>query len=148
MGARRSGREAALQMLFAMDSAKTSASQVRADFWRTFEADPDGRAYADALVDGVAEAIGELDEHITKASANWRLERMTRVDRNLLRLGAYEILHRRDVPVAVVLDEAVELAKRFGEEDSPAFVNGVLDAIRRRLQGGSPDAGPVRGRNV
>jgi len=129
MGARRSGREAALQMLFAMDAAGTSASQVRADFWRTFESDAEGRAYADALVDGVDEVRAELDERITKASANWRLERMTRVDRNLLRLGAYEILHRRDVPVAVVLDEAVELAKAFGTEASPTFVNGVLAAV-------------------
>jgi N utilization substance protein B len=129
MGARRSGREAALQMLFAMDAAGTSAAQVRADFWRTFEADPEGRAYADALVDGVDEARAELDERIAKASTNWRLERMTRVDRNLLRLGAFEILHRRDVPVAVVLDEAVELARAFGTEASPTFVNGVLAAV-------------------
>jgi N utilization substance protein B len=129
MGARRSGREAALQMLFAMDAAGTSAAQVRADFWRTFEADPEGRAYADALVDGVDEARAELDERIAKASTNWRLDRMTRVDRNLLRLGAFEILHRRDVPVAVILDEAVELAKAFGTEASPTFVNGVLAAV-------------------
>jgi N utilization substance protein B len=129
MGARRSGREAALQMLFAMDAAGTSASQVRADFWRTFESDAEGRAYADALVDGVDEVRADLDERIGKASANWRLERMTRIDRNLLRLGAYEILHRRDVPVAVVIDEAVELAKAFGTEASPTFVNGVLAAV-------------------
>jgi transcription antitermination protein NusB len=129
MGARRSGREAALQMLFQLEASSVSADKAVELFWRTFEADPEGRAYADACVRGVAENLPKIDERITTASKNWRLERMSRVDRNLLRLGTYELMFREDVPRAVILDEAVELAKSFGTDESPSFVNGVLDRI-------------------
>lgn len=75
----------------------------------------------------------EIDELIVQSAKNWRLERMTRIDRNLLRLGVYELAHRKDVPRAVVIDEAVELAKAFGNENSAPFVNGILDAIADKL---------------
>ena len=129
MGARRSGREAALQMLFALEASGATAEETIALFWRNFEGDPEGREYADAIVRGVDAARADLDARITTKSKNWRLERMTRLDRNLLRLGTWELLHSSEVPLAVVLDEAVELAKEFGSEESPAFVNGVLAAI-------------------
>ncbi len=129
MGARHSGREAALQMLFQLEASGVSPDQAIELFWRTFEADPEGRSYADALLRGVAENLRMIDERVSGASKNWRLERMSRVDRNLLRLGTYELLFRADVPRAVILDEAVELAKSFGTEESPSFVNGVLDRI-------------------
>jgi N utilization substance protein B len=129
MGARRSGREAALQMLFQLEASSVSPDQAIELFWRTFEADPEGRSYADALLRGVAEHVRVIDERVAGASKNWRLERMSRVDRNLLRLGTYELMFRADVPRAVILDEAVELAKAFGTEESPSFVNGVLDRI-------------------
>lgn len=129
MGARRSGREAGLQMLFQLEASSVMPDQAIELFWRTFEADPEGRSYADAIVRGVAESLAKLDERIAGASKNWRLERMSRVDRNLLRLGTWELMFRADVPRAVVLDEAVELAKAFGSEESPSFVNGVLDRI-------------------
>ena len=130
MGARRSGREAALQMLFQIEASEVTPDQAIDLFWRTFdEADPEGRAYADALVRGVNEHMATIDERIVAASKNWRLSRMSRVDRNLLRLGTYELMFRPDVPRPVILDEAVELAKSFGSEESPRFVNGVLDKI-------------------
>lgn len=129
MGARHSGREAALQMLFQLEASGVSPDQAIELFWRTFEADPEGRSYADALLRGVAENLRMIDERVSGASKNWRLERMSRVDRNLLRLGTYELMFRADVPRAVILDEAVELAKSFGTEESPSFVNGVLDRI-------------------
>jgi N utilization substance protein B len=131
MGARHSGREAALQMLFQIELSGASAEDAIDLFWRSFdaEADPDGRQYADEAVRGVAAAREDLDRQIGQASANWRIERMARVDRNVLRLGAWEIVHRRDIPRAVILDEAVELAKSFGTDDSSAFVNGVLNRI-------------------
>ena len=131
MGARHSGREAALQMLFQMEASGASPDEAIELFWRAFggDADPESREYADACVRGVAGAREEFDAHITKASTNWRIERMTRVDRNVLRLGAWELAHRKDVPRAVILDEAVELAKSYGNDDSGAFVNGVLDAV-------------------
>jgi len=133
MGARRSGREAALQMIFQLEASGASASSVIELFWRSFEADPEGRPYADALVRGVADHLPAIDAKITSASQNWRLERMGRVDRNLLRLGTYELMEKRDVPRAVVIDEAIELAKAYGTEDSSGFVNGVLDRIATDL---------------
>lgn len=129
MGARHSGREAALQMLFQMEASGVSSEAAVALFWRSFEAEPEGRDYSDAAVRGVGDTLEEVDAIITKASAHWRLERMARVDRNVLRLGTWELVNRRDVPRAVILDEAVELAKQFGTEESSAFVNGVLNRI-------------------
>jgi transcription antitermination protein NusB len=133
MGARSSGREAALQMLFALEAGSAPAERVIANYWRETPGDPEGRAYADEAVRGVADELGAVDEAIKKASTNWRIERMARVDRNVLRLGAWELLQKGDVPRAVILDEAVELAKRFGSEESGAFVNGVLDRIASDL---------------
>jgi N utilization substance protein B len=133
MGARRSGREAALQMLFQLEASGASADLVIDLFWRFFEADPEGRRYADEIVRGVAESLPDIDKRLTGASTNWRIERMARVDRNLLRLGTWELMFRHDIPRAVVLDEAVELAKSFGTDESSAFVNGVLDRIANDL---------------
>jgi N utilization substance protein B len=133
VGARHSGREAALQMFFQMEATNAPAEQVIELFWRSFDPDPEGRDYADAAVRGIATAREAVDAELVKASANWRLERMTRVDRNILRLGAWELLHRPDVPRAVVLDEAVELAKSYGTDDSSAFVNGVLNRVAENL---------------
>ena len=133
MGARTTGREAALQMIFALEANGGSAERVITSYWRESPGDPEGREYADLLVRGVASDLGAVDEAITKASTNWRLMRMARVDRNVLRLGAWELSHSQAVPRAVILDEAVELAKRFGSEESSAFVNGVLDRIAANL---------------
>jgi len=133
MGARRSGREAALQMLFAMEALAASPDEVIANFWKSFEADPEGKAYADEVVRGVAEHREEIDKVLASASENWRVERMTRLDRNLLRLGTFELMKRADVPSPVILDEAVELAKQFGTDESSAFVNGVLNRVAHDL---------------
>jgi len=133
MGARTTGREAALQMLFALEAGGGSAERAISNYWRLTPGDPEGREYADKLVRGVAENLADVDETIRKASVNWRVERMARVDRNVLRLGAWELSRSSDVPRAVILDEAVELAKRFGSEHSGSFVNGVLDRIAEDL---------------
>jgi len=129
MGARSSGREAALQMLFSIEATDTAPDRVMFDFWREFPGDAEGRAYAETLVSGVSVERTALDASIARASEHWRLERMNRVDRNVLRIATWELLHRPDVPRAVILDEAVELAKRFGTEDSGGFVNGVLSRV-------------------
>ena len=135
MGARHSGREAALQMLFQIEVSGATADGAIDLFWRNFldGADPEGRDYADAIVRGVEAKRDELDARITEASTHWRLERMARVDRNVLRLGTWELAYRSDVPRAVILDEAVELAKAFGTDESSAFVNGVLNRIAETL---------------
>jgi N utilization substance protein B len=126
-------------MLFQMEASGADAEKAIALFWRNFEADPEGRIYAEEAVRGVEARMAELDAKISAASSNWRIERMTRVDRNLLRLGAWELVHRSDVPRAVVLDEAVELAKAYGTDESSAFVNGVLNEVAERIGRKDPE---------
>jgi len=134
MGARSHGREAALQMLYALDIVHRDGGDVDverlvSDYWAEVPGDVQGRDFADQLVCAVANELSAIDELIRAASKHWRLERMARVDRNVLRLGTYELKASADVPRAVVIDQAVELAKRFGAEGSTVFVNGVLDRI-------------------
>lgn len=97
------------------------------------------RAYSREVVAGVWENKAALDRLIRRASKNWRVERMSRVDRNILRIAIYEVVHREDVPPKVSIDEAVELGKRYGTEESGAFINGILDHIYNELKAGEVD---------
>jgi N utilization substance protein B len=131
-GSRRTGRAYALQLLYARDGdPATDVAGVAASWAEDFELeiDPTAQAFARDLVAAAGEHAARVDQLITGASKNWRIDRMSRVDRNILRLGACELVAFRDVPVKVVINEAVELAKRFGTAESSAFVNGVLDRI-------------------
>jgi N utilization substance protein B len=139
-GTRRRAREAALKILFQMDLAGLPAEEAIAAYWDCFDLEAEGDEYAGVLVRGVAERLADIDEAIRKASTRWRIDRMALVDRNVLRIGAYELLYLADIPTRVVLDEAIELGKRFGSEDSGAFVNGVLDRLAHDARG-EPDAG-------
>jgi N utilization substance protein B len=131
---RTKARERAVQALYQLDVSASDLDEALARFWRSFEpVEREVREMAEALVRGVAAHRREIDEAIEGASANWRLDRMARVDRNVLRLAVHELLHRTDVPVKVVIDEAIELGKKYGSESSGAFVNGVLDGIASRL---------------
>jgi transcription antitermination protein NusB len=139
MGIRRKAREAALQMLYqmdmdGMDMSDAAVAQIVQLYWRDLAQNSDGQDFANALVHGCAQEHEHLDNTIRSVSQHWRLERMDRVDRNILRLGTYELLRLADVPRRVTLNEAVELAKRFGSESSPSFVNGVLDRIAADLK--------------
>jgi N utilization substance protein B len=116
-------------MLYAAEIGQHSADTLLRDFWREFPGDAEGRAYADSAVRGVLEQRAQLDERIVRASANWRLERMTPIARNMLRLGTWELLSHPEIPRAVIIDESVEVAKRYGGAESGKFVNGVLDRI-------------------
>jgi N utilization substance protein B len=136
MGRRTKARECAFQMLYQWEVTDNPMEGVVESFWRVRRSTPATRAMADRLATGAAARIGELDAAIGEAASNWRLDRIAPVDRTILRLGAFELLGEPETPAAVVLDEAVEMAKRFGEADSPAFVNGVLDAIRKEFRGG------------
>ena len=129
MGTRRRGREAALQMLFQMDVSGVTPVQAIQSFWANLGANRDGEQFANALVEGVSERSEKIDSTIREVSQHWRLERMAKVDRNILRLATYELMELDDVPRRVTLNEAVELAKRFGSDGSAGFVNGVLDRI-------------------
>ncbi len=138
MGVRTVAREAALMMLFSAESQESTAPVVVRDFFATLalgselELDADSRAYAEEIVGRALTDRAAIDENIRAASTNWRLERMSRVDRNVLRLATAEL--RNGIERAVAIDEAVELAKRFGTAESGAFVNGVLSHVADLLE--------------
>ncbi len=134
-GPRRQAREAALQMLYGLDCLPDAGSyegeRAITAYWNNLEGPAAGRSYGDTIVRGVVAHRASLDEAIRTASPNWRLERMARVDRNLLRIATWEIVHGTEVPPQVAIDEAVELAREYGAEGAYAFVNGLLDRIAR-----------------
>jgi N utilization substance protein B len=135
VGHRRRAREYAVQALFQVDLTGDDAGAVLVQLWSGRGVDPEVRAFAERLVRGVVSRRDELDRRIVEAATHWRIERMAVVDRNVLRLAVYELLAGGDVPPAVVIDEAIDVGQRFGGEESGAFINGILDAVRRRLQG-------------
>jgi len=128
MGVRRKSRELALQFLFQLDVNK-GAPEGREPFWRLHPASPDIRSFAERLVNGVLENQAEIDRMIQKHALHWTLGRMSIIDRNILRCAVYELLSLSDVPVNVTINEAIEIAKRFSDEESGKFINGVLDHI-------------------
>ena len=131
---RTKARERAMQALYQIDVAATDLDEALTRFWKSFEpVEREVMQVAEELVRGVARHRRELDTAIEAVSQNWRLDRMARVDRNVLRLATFELLHRADVPVKVVINEAIELGKKFGSESSGAFINGVLDRVADAL---------------
>jgi N utilization substance protein B len=123
-------REWALQFLYQAEFAGPHRPEALERFWRHFQTEDAPPAYLLELVEGVSSHLEELDVFIVRYSEHWRLERMTIVDRNLLRLAIYELLYQPHIPVKVVINEAVEMAKRYGSEASGGFVNGILDQVR------------------
>ncbi len=141
--ARHRSREVALQALYAVDLGRgaTPAEAVFEEVAGQFELPEGARAFAAELVGGVSAQRAELDRHLTAHARRWRLDRMPAVDRNILRIAAWEMLHA-GTPAEVAIDEAVELARRFGSESSPAFVNGVLDALAREALAAAAERAP------
>ncbi len=131
MTRRSRAREVALQLLFQRDLNKQIDRAVLERFVRDRLRDETLTAFCLGLYDGVITHQNDIDRRLTEAAENWRLVRMPAVDRNVLRLGAYELLFAPDTPPNVALDEAITLARRYGSADSPAFVNGVLDRLRQ-----------------
>jgi N utilization substance protein B len=125
---RRESREKVFQTLFMMDALGVGPDEAIPLFALT-SPPPSDKEYYDATVNGVWDSREEIDALIRRAAENWRLERMTFVDRNILRLGAYEICRSADVPFVVAINEAVDLGKRYGSEESGSFINGILDKI-------------------
>jgi len=134
MGMRTKARECAFQMLYQWDMTREAMDRVTGLFWQVRTATPEARAMAERLARGGQAELAALDAAITAASTNWRFERIAAVDRNILRIATYELMREPQTPSSVIIDEAVEMAKRFGEADSPPFVNGVLDAIMRKVR--------------
>lgn len=136
IGARRRARSYALQVLYALDLNHEEDPRWAADKyagWFDLRVEDAAMEFAEHLIQRVVGHLGEIDRRIQAVSRNWRLERMSRVDRNVLRLAVGELCHDQDVPVKVAINEAVELAKRFGTSESPAFVNGILDRVAHEL---------------
>ena len=132
MASRRRSRQRALQILFLWDARRQPADEVIDAYYDTLysEEHPERDPFVADLVRGTVEHVAELDELISRHAEHWRMERMPAVDRNILRLAAYEMT-RAGTPAAVAIDEALELARKFSNEESVQFVNGVLDAIHR-----------------
>ena len=133
MGARRKGRELALQMLYQWDVTRKPVDEIVDSISLLQSSGESARRFASDLVEGAVSRIAEIDRLITEHSERWRLSRMSTVDRNILRLAVYEFLAETS-PKGVVINEALEVAKRFSSSDSTAFVNGVLDAVSTALQ--------------
>jgi N utilization substance protein B len=130
MGARRVAREVALQALYQLDMRGEPAEPGDLGlFWSHFDCPEDAGAFARELVEGVRGQQSRIDELIKGSVEHWRLERLSGVDRNLLRVATFELVDRPEIPTSVTINEAVEIARRYGSEDSAAFVNGVLDHI-------------------
>jgi N utilization substance protein B len=131
MGLRREARELALQMLYALDSNSSAGVRETLQTFREEQVEITGkvREFAESLVQGVQAQREVIDEAIRARSKNWSLSRMPRVDLNVMRLATYELMFRADIPKKVTINEAIEIVRRYGDKESPAFVNGILDEI-------------------
>jgi N utilization substance protein B len=142
MSLRHKSRELALQVLFQWDIHHGTAGWLK-EFWLQNPVNQDTRAFADRLIEGVTAKVKELDALIGRYAEHWTVSRMAFIDRNVLRMSVYELLHIPDIPARVTLNEAIDIAKRFGDDQSGAFVNGILDRILReepRLQSKAQDS--------
>ena len=127
-------------MLFQIDMAGGAPAEVYPHFWLEHEAEIEVKAFAQGLVEGVTRERAVLDQIISGSAEHWRIERMAVVDRNILRVAVYELAWLPDTPPVVVLDEAIEVGKKFGSEQSGSFINGILDAVRKRIERGEVPA--------
>ncbi|HOK56394.1 MAG TPA: transcription antitermination factor NusB [bacterium] len=123
---RRKAREYALKILYMIDMREDTNST----FLENFEENEKVKKFADEIIKGVIENMKEIDEIISKVSLNWDIKRMSYIDRNILRIATYEIVFREDIPSIVSINEAIEISKKYGDEDSPKFINGILHKIK------------------
>jgi N utilization substance protein B len=138
MGPRRKAREYALQMLFQWDITHDAIDQIASTFFQNQHEESETIVdFARRLVTGTVDHVEQIDELIRRHAEHWRLDRMATVDRNLLRLAVQEFLHEKETPKTVVINEAIEIARRFSAQESPQFINGVLDSIKKDLEGSS-----------
>lgn len=132
---RRKLRESAVQILYALDFHDVAVKDALLLYHRFFGEALEDDGYLETLVRGVAGERDDIDTLIRQYSTNWRLERMAVVDRNILRMATYELMHMLDIPRKVCINEAIEIAKRFGGDDSPSFINGILDRVALEIRG-------------
>lgn len=134
MGVRRRGREYALQMLYAMDMTGYQPDQIFAGYYALQDLNRDAFYYARRLVDGVHSHLEEIDTALTRYAEHWKIHRMAAVDRNLLRLGLFELIYIREIPFPIIINEVLEIGKEFSEIESTHFLNGILDAARKEFR--------------
>jgi N utilization substance protein B len=134
MGVRRRGREYALQMLYAMDLTEYQPDQVFAGFYALQDLNRDAFYYARRLVDGVHSHLHEIDPVLSKYAEHWKIHRMAVVDRNLLRLGLFELMFQKEIPFPIIINEALEIVKEFSDHEGTQFLNGILDAARKEFR--------------
>jgi N utilization substance protein B len=134
MSLRRKAREYALQILFQYDLVNGNLNEIMEEFWKDKRVNSKIVSFCSQLINGTIDNLKEIDKCISQHSLNWKLERMSTVDRNILRMATYELLFQKETPAPVVINEAIEVAKKFGTEESAKFINGILDAIRRSLE--------------
>jgi N utilization substance protein B len=129
-------------MLFQYDVSRPEPKDLAGIYWNAFGEDvaDDAREFCNRIVMGSIEHVDEIDEHIRRRAEHWRISRMAIVDRNILRLAIYEFLHEPDTPKTVVINEALEIARRFSTFEATQFINGILDAIKRDIEAGEPEA--------
>jgi N utilization substance protein B len=130
LGVRRRAREIALQVLYQREFSRSEIGEALALFWDNFEVLKGAMGFSERLIRGVEEYRESLDQVIEQCSAHWKVDRMPHVDRTILRIAAYELLYCDDIPPKVTINEAIDIGKKFGSEDSGAFINGVLDKVK------------------
>jgi len=131
MGTRRKARELALQILFQMDVGEIALEEAIKNFWKVGKVHPEIRDFTLKLSRGVMENIVQIDENIKKYTMNWTINRINNIDRNILRIAIYELIYCTDIPYKVAINEAIEIAKKYGTLESGKFINGVLDKVAK-----------------
>jgi N utilization substance protein B len=127
-------------MLYQVDIRRADPKQIIEEFWQAdTQVTDDVKSYANQLIEGTRQHLADIDRLITAHADNWDMKRMAVIDRNILRLGAFELLYLDGVPPKVCINEAIELAKRFGDAESGKFINGILDAIHKKRHAAQPD---------
>lgn len=134
MGLRHSGREAAVKVLYSMEFSGNQPDAALSDYWLNHKASAKYKEFTLMLVKGVTENLPKIDEMINSASKNWPIGRIAAIDKNIIRLAVYELIDCNEVPTAVAINEALELAKQYSGEKSSAFINGILGEIQESLK--------------
>ncbi|HOJ27349.1 MAG TPA: transcription antitermination factor NusB [Candidatus Saccharicenans sp.] len=133
MGSRRKARECALQILFQLEFSPDRLEEILQDYWAAQPVKPEIKEYATWLVEGIKQHRAEIDQTIEKASEHWRLDRMAMVDRNILRMAVFELIFEKNLPPPIIIDEAIEVARKYSGQEAAVFVNGILDGIYKSL---------------
>lgn len=134
MGKRRKARESTLQILFQLEFNDTGLENILESFWKEKKASEEIKEYSRWLVEGIMSCREEIDQLIQSVAENWRIDRMALVDRNVLRIAVFELLYEEKIAPAIVIDEAIEISKKYSSEESATFVNGILDAVRKKIE--------------